>query len=91
MRENMKIAPEVAEVAEWLEEHGLDPYGEDGRELTVELRWFTGSIGAVGICEPLAGEVRKMFIRHVVPLMGKAKQGAKPCEKAEVNHDENHC
>lgn len=91
MRENMKIAPEVAEVAEWLEEHSLDPYGEDGRELTVELRWFTGSIGAVGICEPLAGEVRKMFIRHVVPLMGKAKQGAKPCEKAEVNHDENHC
>ena len=43
MRENMKVAPEVAEVAEWLEEHGLDPYGEDGRKLT---SCFAGSPAA---------------------------------------------
>lgn len=91
MQESRKIAPEVTNVADWIKEHGLDPYGEDGRELTVALRWFTGSISAIGICEPLAGEVRRMFVRHAVPLFGKAKQGAKPCAKAEVNHDENHC
>lgn len=68
-----RIAPEVAECAEWLESMGLDAFYRDGLELSVSLKWFTTNCAVVGIPEKHAPELRAMFIRYAAPLMARAK------------------
>jgi len=72
-----RIAPEVAECAEWLESMGIDAFERDGLELSVSLNWFATNCTVAGIPEKHTPELRAMFIRYAAPLMAKAKTTAK--------------
>ena len=64
-----RIAPEVTEVAGWLESMGLDPSGRDGFELSTRLDWFSGDCEVAGVQKQHITALRGLFIRWAAPLM----------------------
>lgn len=85
------IAHEVASHADELKRMGLDPAGQDGREISAALDWFAAALAAKGVCEHSVSKARSQFIPHAAWLMAyMMRRCAEPCEKAEVNHHENH-
>ena len=88
-----KLSDAVIDNADYLRSIGLDVEGADGANLSGCADWFAGVVGTFGIAEPLLGKIKSEFVKQAGFALSNAEKfrNAKPCGKAEVNHDENHC
>lgn len=74
---------------------GLDVNGADGWNLSCAGVWFKGELRRIGIDDPIASNIEKMFVRYAGSVLANAPKlrekfaALKPNGEAEVSSNEN--
>lgn len=73
----------------------LDVHGADGWNLSCAGVWFKGELRGLGIIDPLASSIERLFVRYAGSVLARAPKmrekfaNLKPDAEAEVSSDEN--